>query len=239
MDKAYEYNPNLDQTMFPRRQKTESFYAVGTQGGGGQNIVALNRFLAHSGSLLGLAEKLNMGDYTTLNDLKIALAKRGLGSKETQDLLGAWDVNAKGVGDEAAKVFAGTNPALADRETWEKILSPDTPLHTVRAKLQQAADMGDQALASNVANYNEGMRTNHSPREFLTPRSTQILDALKTGTPISSLTGSRESAQNKGAAAAAPSGSPLDDARSAIARGAPRDAVIQRLRDKGIDPTGL
>jgi hypothetical protein len=31
----------------------------------------------------------------------------------------------------------------------------------------------------------------------------------------------------------------LDDARAAIARGAPRDAVIKRLRDNGIDPGGL
>lgn len=190
MDKAYEYNPNLDQNMFSRRQKTENFYAVGTQGGGGQNIVAINRWLAHSGSLLGLAEKLNMGDYTTINGIKNELARRGIGSKEAQDILGAWDVNAKGVAGEAAKVFAGSNTALADRSEWEKVLSPDTPLHTIKAKLQQATDMGEQALAANVANYNEGMRTNHSPREFLTPRSAQILDALKSGQSISSLTNS-------------------------------------------------
>lgn len=36
----------------------------------------------------------------------------------------------------------------------------------------------------------------------------------------------------------APSGA-LDDARAAISRGAPRDAVIQRLRENGIDPAGL
>jgi len=33
--------------------------------------------------------------------------------------------------------------------------------------------------------------------------------------------------------------SPLDMARDAIARGAPREAVIQRLRENGIDPSGL
>lgn len=247
MDKAYEYNPNLDQTMFPRRQKTESFYAVGTAGGGGQNIVAINRWLAHSGSLLALAEKLNMGDYTTLNDIKLELAKRGIGSKETQDILGQWEVNAKGVAGEGAKVFAGVNPALADRSEWEKVLSPSTPLHTMKAKLQQAADMGEQALASNVANYNEGMRTNHNPREFLTPRSTQILDALKAGVPISSLTGSVDRGDKKPdtsaaaipSTATAPSGGLLDEARATIAKGIPRDAVIQRLKDNGFDPTGL
>lgn len=34
-------------------------------------------------------------------------------------------------------------------------------------------------------------------------------------------------------------GSPLDRARAAIAQGAPRDAVMKRLRDSGIDPVGL
>lgn len=34
-------------------------------------------------------------------------------------------------------------------------------------------------------------------------------------------------------------GGMLEQAKAAIARGAPRDAVIQRLRERGIDPTGL
>lgn len=39
--------------------------------------------------------------------------------------------------------------------------------------------------------------------------------------------------------ASAPSGDPLTAARAAIAKGAPRDAVIKRLRDNGIDASGL
>ena len=38
---------------------------------------------------------------------------------------------------------------------------------------------------------------------------------------------------------AAPANDPLAAARDAIARGAPRDAVIKRLKDNGIDPKGL
>lgn len=38
---------------------------------------------------------------------------------------------------------------------------------------------------------------------------------------------------------AGPSSGAIDSARAAIARGAPRDAVIQRLRENGIDPSGL
>lgn len=41
------------------------------------------------------------------------------------------------------------------------------------------------------------------------------------------------------AGAAAPQTDRLAEARAAIAKGAPRDAVIKRLRERGIDPTGL
>ena len=37
----------------------------------------------------------------------------------------------------------------------------------------------------------------------------------------------------------ATSAGPLEDARAAIAAGAPRDAVLQRLQQNGIDPAGL
>ena len=37
---------------------------------------------------------------------------------------------------------------------------------------------------------------------------------------------------------AAPSDNPIEDARRAIKQGAPRDAVLKRLMDNGIDPTG-
>lgn len=42
-----------------------------------------------------------------------------------------------------------------------------------------------------------------------------------------------------GSAGDAKQGDPLEQARTAIASGAPRDAVIKRLRDNGVDPAGL
>lgn len=58
-------------------------------------------------------------------------------------------------------------------------------------------------------------------------QSLGIVDTIK------SLVGGKPSAP------AAPSNPVIDQARAAIARGAPRDAVIKRLRDNGIDPGGL
>lgn len=55
------------------------------------------------------------------------------------------------------------------------------------------------------------------------------------------LDGAMEAARRRdgGAAAKGGGGSPLDEARSAISKGANRDAVISRLRERGIDPGGL
>lgn len=51
---------------------------------------------------------------------------------------------------------------------------------------------------------------------------------------------SRESKSlSRTAPASAPTQDPLAGARAAIAQGAPREAVIKRLRDNGIDPRGL
>jgi len=186
-DKAFEVNPDLDENTFTRRQRVENYFAVGTNGGGGQNIVAMNRFLAHAGSLLAIAEKLDMGRFPTLNAFQNWLTKNGFGKDETRDLLGQWEVNATGVGGEAAKVFAGSHPALADRTEWNHILTPDTPLSTIKAKLKQAVEMGNQALAANVHQYNEGMRTNHRPAEFLTPRTREIMETIENGGSLSAL----------------------------------------------------
>lgn len=88
-----------------------------------------------------------------------------------------------------------------------------------------------------------------NPDEFVQARqqyipqpgdSPQVL-AQKAGnraTVLASIT--REAgAGYKPAATSAPASGPIAAARDAISKGAPRDAVIKRLRDNGIDPGGL
>ena len=68
-------------------------------------------------------------------------------------------------------------------------------------------------------------------------------EAKKTGNAAAAAAGSNTAkpaappAAGKGAAN--PAGNPLDAARAAIAKGADRSAVIQRLREMGVDPKGL
>jgi hypothetical protein len=192
MNKAFEVNPNLDANMYPRRQRVETFFSVGTQGGGGQNIVAFNRFIAHSGSLLAIAEALDQGQYEDWNKVRNTLSQKGFGwlvgdAPTRQDALGRYQAVAEAVSGEAAKVLAGQNTALADRNEWREILRPGNPTNVIRSKIKEAVHLGEQALAANVAAYNEGTRQNAMPREFMTDGTRAVIKALKEDKPITSL----------------------------------------------------
>jgi hypothetical protein len=179
MEKVHEYDPQADQTAFARRQRTTNFFAVGTAGGGGQNIAAMNTFGQHAKELNDLADELNMGRFTDWNALKANLIQRGLGAKEAQDKVGKWQTAAKAVADEGAKVFAGSQSALADREAWHKLFDVSNPKSVTKAKLQEIVKLIDGRLNSLAAQYNDGMRTNHAPPEFIKPRTREIFDQIR------------------------------------------------------------
>jgi hypothetical protein len=187
VNKAYELNPNLVAAEFPMRQRALNFFAVGTQGGGGQQIISFNRWLSHAGRLMSLAEQLNMGPNVTWNTMKNMLAKSGYGQtlgltdSQTQDLIGQIETNGKGVAAEAAKVLAGAHPGEMERQQWEKAFSPDTPLSVMRGKIDELMNMGRDAMDANIGQYNLDMGTNHTGDQFLTPRAQTIMRAMDRG----------------------------------------------------------
>jgi hypothetical protein len=178
MDKVNEYDPAADEGAFSRRSRVQNFFAVGTQGGGGQNIAAMNTFGQHADELFRLSQELNLGQFTTWNEVKNYLAEHGYGKKEIQDKLGAYEVARKAVGDEGAKVFAGTNSALADRAAWEEKFSPANPASVTKAKLQEVTKLIQGRLNSLTEQYNDGMRTNHAPQDFIKPRTREVFDRI-------------------------------------------------------------
>ncbi len=206
MEKVHEYDPQADQTAFARRQRTTNFFAVGTAGGGGQNIAAMNTFGQHAKELNDLADELNMGRFTDWNSLKAGLIQRGFGPKEAQDKIGKWQTASKAVADEGAKVFAGSQSALADREAWHKLFDVSNPKSVTKAKLQEIVKLIDGRLNSLAAQYNDGMRTNHAPPEFIKPRTREIFDAIRGSKAPPGL----EGASATGAPAAAPARSAID-----------------------------
>ena len=181
MEKVHEYDPSVDETAFSRRQRTANFFAVGTQGGGGQNITAMNTFGQHADELLRLSDELKMGRYPTLNALRTGLAKQGLSEPEIQKKLGAWEVASKAVADEGAKVFAGSNSALADREAWGSKFDVNNPQSVTREKLKEVVKLIEGRLNALTNQYNEGMRTTHDAKDFIAPRTKEIFDRISSG----------------------------------------------------------
>ena len=179
MEKVHEYDPQADQTAFARRQRTTNFFAVGTAGGGGQNIAAMNTFGQHAKELNDLADQMDMGRFPTWNALKAHLIQQGVGPKEAQERIGKWQTASKAVADEGAKVFAGSQSALADREAWHKLFDVSNPKGVTKAKLQEIVKLIDGRLNSLAAQYNDGMRTNHTPPEFIKPRTREIFDQIR------------------------------------------------------------
>jgi hypothetical protein len=179
MDKLHEYDSNIDESAYGRRQKTANFFAVGTQGGGGQNIAAMNTWAQHMDEYLRLSQELHLGQYKSLNEVYNFLTSQGLTSKQAQDKLGQLEVASKAVADEGAKVFAGSGSALADREAWGKIFGLNTPSSVSLSKGKEVEKLVEGRLNALSNQYNEGMRTSHDPQQFIAPKTREIMDRLK------------------------------------------------------------
>jgi hypothetical protein len=237
---AYEINPDLSEATYGRRQKTDAYYTTGV---GGQQIVSFNRYLAHSASLLSIAERLHKlsalgglagyeGRFTDLNGVVNSLTKRGLlGPKEAQDLLYEYELNRAAVAGEGSKVFAGTNQtALQDREHWMSTLDPSMPFDSIRQTIGRGVELGIGAIQQHQMNYDAGLRHTASPREFLSPRTKKIFEAFESGKPISeALPETAGPIKNREPAAAAP-------AAPAAISADKRAQAEQWLRDNPNDP---
>ncbi len=179
MDKVHEVYPDADATLFNRRQRTANFFAVGTQGGGGQNISAMNTLAQHMEKMLKLNDKLDLGRFQDKNDMLNELAKRGYGSKERQDLLREWEAVQTGVAGEAAKVFAGSNTAHADRADWLAKFHPGIGKAGIEAALRSTVDMVEGRLSALTNQYNEGMRTDRQPQQMIAKGTRDAFDHVK------------------------------------------------------------
>lgn len=149
----------------------------------------------------------------------------GLGS----DAASNTEVLRSAVGNQvlAKAKTLGANPSNADRDYIEKVQGGSIALEesSMRRLLDIQEKWGRQAI--DRANAMGKQLLDAQPGELktvaplLSVKHPPTYDDFLKGNPI-----------NRGSPA-------LDAARDAISKGAPRDAVIKRLRDGGIDPSGL
>jgi len=233
-----QYDPSYDATQFGVRNKMR----LNMEAGGmyGQAVDALNQSIKHLGSMANNFEGLHNTSYPTWNAIANTAAYQ-TGNEGYQKAAGAFTQDADAIAGEVAKVFKGAgSTAEAEIKNWRAGLSIDMPPAAFKASVNELISHLLKARLDNIrSDYQAAM---HKPMEFdpIRPETKAVLQKL--GIDPGQLD---DAATPQGAADASAGGGsggggdPLGEARAAIAAGAPRDAVIKRLQDNGIDASRL
>lgn len=212
-----QYDPQFDAVNYNARAKTRADF---TSGKSAQSINALNTVIGHMQTLSDAADKLDNTPYPAWNSVTNTLA-----SATGDPRIKQFDATKKAVIDELTRVYRGTGGSEGDIKMWGDQISAANSPQQLHGVIGQIGDLLDSKLQALGAQYKQGMGTTEMPIQLVTPHAASALDVL------------RKRAGGTSQAQGAPD--PLAEARDAIAKGAPRDAVIKRLQQSGINPAGL
>jgi len=176
MDKVSAYNPAYDQTVFASRQRTANEFKNGVAG---RNLTATKTLAGHLEDLHKLANELDNSGVPMWNRAK-QMAGRETGiSPEYQEKIKKYELQAKVVADEAAKVFAGSQSALADRQHWEQLFDVSHSKTAQMAAVKQLVRQVDSRLEALASQYNNGMMTSRQPSDLIDKKFRDIFDKLR------------------------------------------------------------
>jgi hypothetical protein len=218
---ATQADPTFDGVNFQARQKTRNDF---TSGKAADNIRALNTVVGHLDELDRSIDGLGNYEGFLGSHLNNALAQSIAGASNTDQRVKNFETAKTAVANELTRVFRGTGGAEADIQAWQKQLdaaSGPTALHSV---VKRMANLINSRVGALGDQYNAGMGTTHDPLTLLTPEKQKSF--------------TRMMGDDTGASSSAASPE-IQQARAAIAKGADRAKVIQRLREHNIDPAGL
>ena len=175
------YNPQYDQSVFPSRQRTANEFKVGMAA---KNLTATKTLAGHLEALYESAKELDNSGYPTWNALQQKIGSQTpIYGKKYQDAIADYNVKRKAVADEAAKVFAGSTSALADRSSWENKFDVSDPLNVQAQSIRSTVDLVDSRLSALADQYNRGMSTGHQPHELIEKKYKDIFDRMRNANP--------------------------------------------------------
>lgn len=229
---AAQYEPGFDFTKWQQRAATAKDFASGKAAA---NVTSLNTTVGHLEGLMKAADALNNVRIPAVNSVTNWIA-----DNTGDERISNFNLNRNAVSDELAKVFRQTG--MSDREIrqWKENFSINFSPEQFKGAIKTAIELLESRLNSLSEQRNRGMSTQLQPEEILSPKAQKALQSVRDwangGTGKIEDTGASQRAP---AAAQQQTGDALSQAKAAIAKGAPRDAVIQRLRQMGVDPAGL
>lgn len=240
-----QYDPNWNESLYDqRKQIAVDFAKTGANSPGGQ-IVAANTAIGHLGDLYDVAESLHNGNVPLWNKVKQFGAHEFGGYPELREFQAVRDKFVA----EAEKFYRGSQATQGEIMGMKRTLNEsDTPAELLSNMRRQARLMGSKIMGLEsqwktvMGRGLQGSDLKNDDYEILHQHALESLDKINNGNFGGQVKeeGAPAQAAPVGAPAAAPtSASPIDKAKEAIARGAPRDAVIKRLKDAGYDASGL
>lgn len=138
---AVQADPTFDASVYGARAAARKNL---TSGKGADQIKSLNTLAGHLSTLNDALNNLDNSNVSLVNRGENAWAGQFGGQRAKN--LGAFQTAAKAVGDEAAKVFAGGNSALGDRNEIAQNLDPNMPVDKLKATLQTYAELVQSRL---------------------------------------------------------------------------------------------
>lgn len=221
MARALQLNPDYQESRYPEVNKAMSAFGSGKQG---DIVRSLNVGVQHLEVLDQAGQALGNGDVRALNSLKNTFQQQfGAPAPTTFDGL------KQIVGTEIEKSVAGGIGSASDRDRIMKALDAASSPAQLQAITDGFRSLMIGQLSGLKTQYEEATGFKGGPFVFeskLVPETIKALHAAP-------------AASTPAASSAPPAPDPIAMARDAISQGAPRDAVIKRLRDNGIDPSRI
>jgi hypothetical protein len=217
-----QYDPSFDSANPTSRTATRRDF---TSGKSAQNITALNTVIGHLDHLDRAIDGLGnygseLGPLSRVNNLAAHwLADQSGTNARIKD----FETAKSAVANELTRVFRGSGGAEADIQDWQKKLDTAASPEALKTVVRSMATLIDSRIQALGEQYTQGMGTSAQPIRLLTPDKEAAFNRMMG-------MGGGQLHIDPGA---------LAQARDAIRRGAPKDAVIQRLRQHGVDPEGL
>jgi len=182
---AQQVDPTLDAGSYKARAAARQQF---TSGKLGEQVKALNTLAGHLSTLNESLDQLDNSDIGIFN--KGLNLTAGLGNSSRAKALGTYSTAAKAVGDEAAKVFAGGQSALGDRQEISHGLDPAQPNAQLRATLQTYAELVQSRLAAIQDQSQQALGYGSKSIQVVTPKAAATFQKLAGGeAPTANLPG--------------------------------------------------
>ncbi len=238
-----QYEPGFDLTSWTARNKTRADVSSGKMG---QNISSFNTAIGHLETLANAAEDLNNSSFPVYNNIaNLVISAKG------DPRVNKFEVARTAVADELTRAFRGSGGNVHDLVQWEKAINSAGSPAQLKAAVGQAVELLRSRIEAVGDQYSRGMGKTTDPLTLLSPKAATAIRKLSgepepeakpaQATPQTQAKPDPNAWKNKETITAARSNpqAAIAEAQKAIAGGANPQAVAQRLKQIGIDPSAL